>query len=101
MVTKKQNGFSGSDLRVALIEVNNLIQGQDFGEYIKLLLAIAVKISECLYSSSDKRTPKTILQLYNCTWLHELCEFLFVTPKDISYGKFFGLYLHSLVAHAI
>ena len=65
------------------------------------MLATAVKISERLYSSSDKRTPKTIMQLYNCTWLHhELCKILFVTPKDISYGKYFGVYLHSLVAHA-
>ena len=52
----------------ALIEVNNLVHVQDFSidVDIQLLLATAVKISECLYSSSDKRTPKTILQLYNC-----------------------------------
>ncbi len=60
LFSKKQNVFSGSDLRVA--EVNNLIQGQNFGEDIQLLLAITVKISERLYSSSDKRTPRTILQ---------------------------------------
>ncbi len=47
--------------------MNNLIQGLDFSEDIQLLLATAVKISERLYSSSDKRTPTTILQLYNCT----------------------------------
>ena len=91
----------GSDLRVALIEVNNLIQCQDVDEEIHLLLSTAVKISERLYSSCDKRTPKSILQLYNCTWLHhELCKSLFTKPNDISYGKSFGLYLHSLVAHA-
>ncbi len=70
--------------------MNSLIQGHDFCENIQVLLATAVKISERLYSFSDKRTPKTILQLYNCTWLHhELWKSLFVTPKDISYGKFF------------
>ena len=101
LLSKKQNGYSGSDLRVALIEVNNLIQCQDVDEEIHLLLSTAVKISERLYSSCDKRTPKSILQLYNCTWLHhELCKSLFTKPNDISYGKFFGLYLHSLVAHA-
>ena len=38
-LSKKQNGYSGSDLRVALIEVNN--QFQEVNEDIKLLLATA------------------------------------------------------------
>ena len=64
-------------------------------------MSTAVKISERLYSSDVKRTPKTVLQLYNCSWLHhELCKCLYSKPKEISYEKFFGLYLHSLVVHA-
>ena len=101
LYSKKQNGYSGSDLRVSLIELNNLLQSQEVDSDIKLLLSTAVKISERLYSSSNKRTPKTVLQLYNCTWLHhELCKSLFTNPKETSYEKFFGLYLHSLVVHA-
>ena len=98
---KKQNGYSGSDQRVALIELNNLIQCQTVSDKKKLLLSTAVKISELLYSSDNKRTPKSVLQLYNCTWLHhELCKTLFSKPKEVSYEKFFRLYLHSLVVHA-
>ena len=101
LFSKKQNGYSGSDLRVALIETNNLLQSQHVEEELKLLLITAVKISECLYSLCDTRTPKTVLQLYNCAWLHhELCKLLFTSPKEISYEKCFGLYLHSLVVHA-
>ena len=66
-----------------------------------MLLLTAVKISERLYSSDLKRTPKNILQLYNCTWLHhELCKSLFTKPKEITYEKLFGLYLHSIAVHA-
>ena len=101
LFSKKQNGYSGSDLRVALIEVNNLLQYQEVSDDVKVLLSTAVKISERLYSSDLKRTSKTVLQLYNCSWLHhELCKCLFSKPKEISYEKFFGLYLHSLVVHA-
>ena len=64
-------------------------------------MSTAVKISERLYSSALQRTPKTVFQFYNCSWLHhELCKCLFSKPKEIPYEKFFGLYLHSLVVHA-
>ena len=83
LFSKKKNGCSGSDLRVALIEVNNLLQYQEVSDDVKVLLSTAVKISERLYSSDLKRTPKTVLQLYNCSWLHhELCKCLFSKPKE-------------------
>ena len=98
---KDKKVVSGSDTRVVLLEVNNLLQCKNVSEDIKMLLITAVKISERLYSSDDKRTPKSVLQLYNCTWLHhELCKSLFTQPKELTYGKFFGIYLHSLVVHA-
>ncbi len=101
LLAKKQNGYSGSDLRICLIELDCLVQSLDVRVDVKLLLRTAVQISKIFYSSDDKRSPKTILQLYNCTWLHhELCKSLFPTPKEISYDKLFGLYLHSPAVHA-
>ena len=70
LLANKQNGYSGSDLRICLIELDCLVQSFDVREDVKLLLKTAVQISKTLYSSDDKRSPKTILQLYNCTWLH-------------------------------
>ena len=54
-----------------------------------------------LYYLQEERTPKRILQLYNCTWIHhELCYELFQTfHKDITRKTSFGIYLHSLVVH--
>ena len=45
--------------------------------------------------------PKTVLQLYNSSWLHhELCKTLFSQPHSVTYDKMFGTYLHALVVHA-
>ena len=88
-------------MRLTLIEVNNVLQPLDISKEIKLLLFTAVKISECLYASNEERSPKKVLQLHNACWLHhELCKVIFVSPKRMTYEKFFGLYLHSLVVHA-
>jgi len=58
-------------------------------------------MSEILYASEDKRTPKAILQLYNCTWMHhELCLHLFVNPKKSTTKAIFGTYLQALLVHA-
>ena len=90
LFSKKQNGYSGSDLRIALIEANKLVNSQsDLDVTIKELLSTAVKISECLYASCDKHSPKTVLQLYNATWLHhELCKTLFPQPREVTYDNF-------------
>ena len=54
-----------------------------------------------MYSFDQKRTPKTILQLYNVTWFHhELCCHLLTNPKHQSRSHLFSIYLHDLVAHA-
>ena len=34
------------------------------------LMSTAVKISDNLYGDKSKRSPRQILQLYNCCWLH-------------------------------
>ena len=69
---------------------------------ILLLVDTVVRICELLYLPEEKRTPRRILQLYNCTWVHhELCSTLFTTfHGDMSRSKFFGAYLHAIVVHA-
>ena len=86
LYSKKKNGYvySGSDLRIALIETSKLLYFQQTDQQIKILLSTAVKISEILYSTYEKRTPKSILQLYN-NWLHhEICKSIFTNPHDTS-----------------
>lgn len=101
LYSKRQNGYSGSDLRAALLQTYKLLYFQDVDSSIKMLLSTVVKISEVLYSADDKRTSKSILQLYNCTWMHhELCKSIFTNLHEISYPRLFGSYLHALAVHS-
>lgn len=60
-----------------------------------------VRVSEIMYSLDSTRNRRTILQLYNCTWLHHaLCLKLFSSPCELSREKFFGTYLNDLSRHA-
>ena len=100
LYSKRQNGYSGYDLRVALLQTYKLLYFQEVSISIKILLSTIVKISEIIYSADDKRTPKSILQLYSCTWMHhELCMNIFTELREISYPRLFGAYLHALVVH--
>ena len=38
--------------------------------YLVVLIQTAVQTSGIFYLPSSQRTPKRVLQLYNCTWLH-------------------------------
>ncbi len=101
LYSRKEGGYTGADLRVALLEAYKLLHCQDIDNDVKLLIQTAVKISQIFYASEEKRSPKAVLQLYNCTWLHhELCQQLIPHPRDCSKRAFCGTYLHALVVHA-
>ena len=66
------------------------------------LLHTIVKVSHILYLKASERSPKTLLQLHNCAWLHhELCSTLLSNPRKQTHSHLFGVYLHDLVAHAL
>ena len=101
LLSKREGGFTGADLSVALLEVYKLLHYLDVQAEVKLLLQTAAKISGILYASEDKQTPKAVLQLYNCTWMHhKLCLHLFFDPKESTTKAIFGTYLHALLVHA-
>lgn len=94
--------MSGILLRVASIKVYlKLLKEKDVDSKVKQLLYALIKISELLYASECNRTPKSVLQLYNVTWLHhELCCELLPSPKVLTREKLYGVYFHDLVVHA-
>ena len=99
---KKQNGCSGSDVRIALIEIYKFIISKDINSSIVRLLSTAVKVCEIMYALDTQRSPRSVLQLYNLTWLHhELCKSQFVKFHEVTHDKFYRLYLHSIVIHAL
>ena len=65
------------------------------------VLDTVVRISDLLYSHDSRRTPRAILQLYNCCWLHhELCSYFLSNPRLQTQQHLFGVYVHDLVVHA-
>ncbi len=99
--TFTHNKVSGALLRVAAIKLHLKLIRSDAHKQVKLLAETAIRISEILYMSDAKRCPKTVLRLYNLTWLnHELCKELLQSPKTQSVSHVFGIYLHALAVHA-
>ena len=86
---------------MAALKLYTKLKHCDIDPLLKELLNTIIRISELLYSFSSKRTPKTVLRLYNITWFHhELCCHFLSNPKHQSRSHLFGIYLHHLVAHA-
>ncbi len=53
------------------------------------------------YKPDSGRNPKTVLQLYNVTWVHhELCCQLIPHPKTQTRDNLYGTYFHDLLVHA-
>ena len=91
---------TGADYRLAAMHLLALLRRTVHQHIVKLLETI-VTVSEILYATDDKRSPRQILRLYNSTWLHhELCNDLFPNPKSIPRTKLFASYLHALSNHA-
>ncbi len=93
---------SGAVIRIAIIQTFlKLLKLQNVENKVKELLGTLVKISQILYLPDSCRTPTTVLQLYNVTWLHhELCCELIPTPHTQTRDRMYGLYLHALTVHA-
>jgi hypothetical protein len=100
LYSKRQNGYSGSDLCVALIETFKLLYFQWIDESIKKMLSTAVNISEILYSAEEKRRATKINFTTIIITVHG-CTMNSVRPysklHDITYPRLFGAYLHALV----
>ncbi len=91
---------TGGDYRLTAIHLLTLLRKRKSPPKVLLLLETIVEISELLYADDSKRSPKTVLRLYNSTWLHfELCCDLFQSTTTISHQKMFGIYLHALLVH--
>ena len=91
-----------ADHRVLIMQLFLHLKQQNVQGKILSLLETAIQISRLLYLPAELRSPKKILQMYNCTWVHhELCREIFTQfHAGMTREKMFGNYLHALVAHA-
>ena len=90
-----------SDLRKAVILIYLKLKDIQPDGMLTALFHTAVEITNLCYAHDDMRTPRTILCLYNRTFLHAyLCTVLFPNPKSTTHRRMFGRYYHSITAHA-
>ena len=96
----RKEKITGADLRTIAIHAFLLFLKKGTDELVTLMETI-VRVSSILYSPDSSRTPRSILQLYNTTWIHhEICLKLFATTHAVSKEKFYGSYLHDLSCHS-
>ena len=94
------NKMTCADHWVLIMQLYLHLHQQKASKRILDLLETVIRISQILYIPAEERTPRWILQLYNCTWLHhELCRDLFTwLHAGMTKSRMFGNYLHALVA---
>lgn len=89
--------YRGSDYRYSAIIVYQRLKGKCSREIDDLLYTL-VEITRLSYQNSLSRTSKSVLRLYNVTFIHATrCVQIFgETPKI---AKIYGIYYHSLTVH--
>ncbi len=90
-----------SDYRKANLLILHAIKETDTcSNKLLQLFQSLVEIQEILYSKEEHRNDRSILRLYNLTYIHaRLCIELFPNPKTITRRKMFGIYFHSITCH--
>ena len=77
-----------------------MLNDQDIDPPLLALVSTIVRVSEILYSGDTKRTPKSVLQLYNLTRYHH--ELVATCSQILNYRikhTYLVLYLQDLVVH--
>jgi len=80
LLSNREGGFTGPDLRVALLEVYKLLHCLDVQAEVKLLLQTAAKISEILYTSEDQKLSCNCTIVPGCT-MSSVYTFLSIPRK--------------------
>ena len=92
--------ITGTDLCVTAIVFSQLLAGRGVSMEIQALMDTIVCIAQVSYLLENKRTSRTVLQLYNCTWYHhELLQHLVPHPNILTHKKLFGSNLHDISCH--
>ena len=95
-----KDALRGSDLRLGLILMSLSLQDKVQPKFIDLLLLLT-EISHLMYLPAKHRSPKVILRIHNVTFRHAiLCYQIVKSPRNLSFGKFYGQYYHTLSTHA-
>ena len=89
------------DHRAALLKVTHLMKGK-VSDDIQMLLETLADVQQILYAYDETRSPRTILRLYNLTFMHAILLKMIIGRKQkvLTRRKFYGKYFHGLIAHS-
>jgi hypothetical protein len=91
----------GCDYRLSLVDITQSFVKNNTIEEFRVILTTLLEIQQLLYGDECMRSSKSILKLYNLTFLHALeMKRLLHTPKSLTKRKLYGQYYHALVCHA-
>ena len=100
-----KNQLKGSDARLFAIKLAKFVYKKYsenvISKDILLLCTSLVEIISLCYSHYQQRSPKTILRLYNQSFLFStLSKKIIGIPKKMTARKFYGCHFHSLTVYA-
>lgn len=101
--TAPKQKVTGVLLRTATIKINKVyLKMLKLHQLDKTVITLIGTLMKILYAQHFCRTPRTVLQFYNMTWIHhELCCELLPNPKHQTRDKLYGIYLHIHMARSI
>lgn len=94
---ENKDTYRGCDYRLSVIVVYQRLKGL-IPQEIEELLYTLKGIGRLAYQNSEERSPKSILRLYNMTFLHAL-RCIQVFGEKPKFAKIYGSYFHSIVKH--
>ena len=98
-ITAPKQKVTGVLLTLTIKLYLKLLKFHQVDKTVTTLIGTLVKISEILYAQHFCRTPRTVLQFYNVTWIHHITSFAVSycqtpsTKQGISYLEFICMIL--------
>ena len=98
----KKDKLRATDYRRAMLKVSialankNLLQEDE-----KDILLLFCEMMGMYYENEEKRSPRSVLRLYNVSFRHgQAIQRLLTPPKELTLRKLCGIYYHGAVDHA-
>jgi len=101
LLTLSKDKLRATDYRRALLKLTIALTKQDLLNESEDILLLFCEMMGIYYENNDKRCPRSILRLYNISFIHgQAIQQQLTPPKSMSLRKLCGIYYHSSVDHA-
>ena len=101
-LTLKKDKLRATDYRRAILKVSIALSNKNLlKEDEKDILLLFCEMMGIYYENDGKRSPRSVLRLYNISFRHgQAIQRLLTPPKELTLRKLCGIYYHGSVDHA-